>query len=153
MPNKYQGPPEEALALSTYVKLTRATSALYNRLADRSSIEDLTPTQFGVLETLYHLGPLCQHEIGGRLLKSGGNMTMVIDNLEKRDFVRRDRNPEDRREIIVSLTDLGSETIVRIFPNHAEAIRDEMSILTADEQHALGNLCRKLGLKETHPGG
>ena len=75
-------------------------------------------------------------------------MTMVIDNLEKRDLVRRDRNPEDRREIIVSLTDLGAETITRIFPKHARAIQIEMSVLTAAEQRELGRLCRKLGLTE-----
>ena len=55
---------------------------------------------------------------------------------------------EDRREIIVSLTDLGAETIARIFPVHAHAIQVEMSVLTAEEQRELGRLCRKLGLNE-----
>ena len=45
---------------------------------------DLTMGQFGVLEALLHLGPMCQQELGAKLLRSGSNITIVIDNLEKR---------------------------------------------------------------------
>ena len=65
---------------------------------------DLTESQFGTLEALYHLGPLCQGEIGQKILKSSGNMTMVVDNLEKRGLVQRQRSQQDRRQIEVSLT-------------------------------------------------
>ncbi len=44
----------------------------------------LTESQFGVLDSLFHLGPMKQKEIGKKILKSGGNITMVINNLEKR---------------------------------------------------------------------
>ena len=92
MATKYKGTPAEELALNTYIKLTRATSTFETRLAHRDTIDALTHTQFGVLEALYHLGPMCQNEIGAKLLKSGVNITLVIDNLEKRILVRRQRN-------------------------------------------------------------
>jgi MarR family 2-MHQ and catechol resistance regulon transcriptional repressor len=113
----------------------------------------LTVSQFGVLESLYHLGPMCQSDIGAKLLKSSGNITLVIDNLEKRGLVRRERDSDDRRMVIVSLTKKGRELIERIFPGHVAAILEEMSILTPTEQETLGRLCRTLGKQKGKAGG
>jgi MarR family 2-MHQ and catechol resistance regulon transcriptional repressor len=144
-PSRYRGERAERLALSTYLKLTRASESLWNRLAPGLARADLTTSQFGVLEALYHLGPMHQRDLGQRILKSSGNMTLVIDNLEKRGLVRRERSVEDRRFIQVHLTEEGERLIRRVFPGHAEAITRELAVLTQEEQRALGNLCRKLG--------
>jgi MarR family transcriptional regulator, 2-MHQ and catechol-resistance regulon repressor len=144
-PSRYRGDAAERLALSTYLKLTRASETLWNRLAPGLQRQDLTPSQFGVLEALYHLGSMHQCDLGERILKSSGNMTLVIDNLEKRGLVRRERSSEDRRFIQVHLTDPGERLIRRVFPGHAAAITRELAALTQEEQRALGNLCRKLG--------
>ena len=148
MPTKYQGKPQEVLALNTFIKLTRAADSLLGRLNQRGTLGELTPSQFGVLEALYHLGPLCQTELSHKILRSTGNMTMVIDNLEKRRLVRRDRNPEDRRMVQVSLTESGKHLIAQVFPQHLEAIVEEFDVLTSQEQKVLGELCRKLGKKK-----
>jgi MarR family transcriptional regulator, 2-MHQ and catechol-resistance regulon repressor len=147
MPTHYRGTPEEELALNTFIKLNRAIDSLEARIASHKTIETLTVTQFGVLEVLYHLGPLCQNRIGARLLKSSGNMTLVIDNLEKHRLVRRERNPRDRREVTIHLTPAGQELINRIFPLHAAAVTREMGALTPEEQETLGQLCKKLGVQ------
>jgi MarR family transcriptional regulator, 2-MHQ and catechol-resistance regulon repressor len=144
-PSRYRGDRVERLALSTYLKLTRASETLWNRLAPGLQDHDLTPSQFGVLEALHHLGPMHQCDLGARILKSSGNMTLVIDNLEKRGLVRRERSAEDRRFIRVHLTDAGERLIRRVFPVHADAITRRLAVLTQEEQRALGNLCRKLG--------
>jgi len=148
MPTHYSGTPQEVLALDTFIKLTRATNSLMSRLASYNSLEDLTITQFGVLETLLHLGPLSQSEICSKLLKSGGNITLVVDNLEKNGWVKRTVDPEDRRITIVRLTDAGEALIKRIFPQQLQAIVNEMSPLDAEEQAAFGRLCKKLGKRE-----
>ncbi|MFN2196434.1 MAG: MarR family winged helix-turn-helix transcriptional regulator [Anaerolineales bacterium] len=145
MPTHYHGTPQEELALNTFIKLTRANSMLESRLADRCTMQDLTTSQFGVLEVLFHLGPMCQNAIGMKLLKSGGNMSLVIENLEKRSLIHRERDPEDRRRLIVSLTDTGRRMISEIFPGHVAAITSELSVLSPQEQETLGALCRKLG--------
>ena len=145
MPTHYRGKPEEELALNTYIKLTRASSALESRLLARATLEGLTISQFGVLEALYHLGPMCQGTLSQKLLKSTGNMTLVLDNLEKRGLVRRIRMAEDRRMISIEMTDAGRELIARIFPQHVAAITEEMRVLTAEEQAELGRILRKLG--------
>ena len=145
MPTHYQGTPEEVRALDTFIKFRRAANAFEARLFAHQAIEDLTPSQFGILETLYHLGPLCQGEVSSKLLKSTGNVTLVLDNLEKRGLVRRVRDTGDRRMVKIYLTPEGEEMIKRIFPHMVAAVESEFSILTEEEQAQLGNLCRILG--------
>jgi len=145
MPTHFEGPDCQVLALDTMIKLTRATNTLMARLARRSTYGELTESQFGTLETLYHLGPMSQTEICGKLLKSSGNTTLVVDNLEKHGLVQRQRDENDRRVVMVQLTEAGRELIAAVFPAHAAAVSEEMSVLTAEEQHQLGKLCRKLG--------
>ena len=91
---------------------------------------------------------MSQSEIGQKILRSSGNMTMVIDNLEKRRLVKRERSRADRRFLIVHLTEEGRQLISRIFPSHATEIAREFAVLTASEQQTLGKLCKKLGLKD-----
>ncbi len=148
MGTRYLGTQEEVLALDTFIKLVRATESVSNRIHRYLAETDLTVSQFGVLEALFHLGCLYQRELAEKLLKSGGNMTLVIDNLEKRSLVKREREPDDRRCIKVCLTEKGHQLISQIFPSHVAAVVYEMSILTPDEQAELGRLCRKLGKKE-----
>ena len=144
-PSRYRQDRRERLALSTYLKLTRASERLWNRLARGLEREDLTPSQFGALEALYHLGPMCQRDLGERILRTSGNMTMVVGNLERRGLVRRERSAEDHRYNQVHLTVEGERLVRRVFPGHADAITRELAILTQEEQRTLGNLCRKLG--------
>ncbi|HHY56471.1 MAG TPA: MarR family transcriptional regulator [Chloroflexi bacterium] len=151
MPTHFVGTPEEVLALDTFIKLTRANNSLLARIAHRSTHPDLSVSQFGTLEALYHLGSMSQTEICGKLLKSGGNTTLVIDNLEKRGLVQRRRDPEDRRVVMVELTEAGLELIRSIFPRHAQVVAEEMSVLTAEEQRQLGELCKKLGKGNAPP--
>lgn len=149
MPTHYKGTPKQTLALNTFIKLTRGTNSLLARLAQRNTHESLTVSQFGVLEALYHLGPMCQSELGSKMLMSGGNITMIVDNLEKRGLVQRQRDEQDRRFIIVTLTDEGEALIAEVFPVHLDAIVDELSVLSTEEQEDLGRLCRKMGLGST----
>jgi MarR family 2-MHQ and catechol resistance regulon transcriptional repressor len=133
------------LALNTFIKLTRATDSVLSRLAQRKTWGELTASQFGVLETLYHLGPLRQGEICTKQLKSGGNITFVVDNLHKRGLVQRQRDENDRRAVIVYLTQAGKTLIEQLLPGHVADIVEQMDILTSEEQETLGRLCRILG--------
>lgn len=135
-------------ALNAYTKLMRAAESVTARTSRTMSAADLTISQFGVLEALFHKGPLCQRDIATKILKSTGNITMVIDNLERRGLVRRERAVEDRRYFTIHLTDKGEQMITEVFPRVAASIVAEMGVLTETEQEELGRLCRILGLKE-----
>jgi MarR family 2-MHQ and catechol resistance regulon transcriptional repressor len=141
-------------ALSTYIKLIRAAESLSARVNLSLSNYDLTESQFGVLEALHHLGPLSQTALAKKLLKSGGNMTTVIDNLEKNGLVERKRGmvhqnsaKRDRRFFSVHLTSKGKNKINEVLPNQIKLIVDEIGILNADEQKELQRLCKIVGLK------
>lgn len=143
--SSYKGTREEAAALSAYVKLMRAAESVSARIHVHLNEAGLSISQFGVLEALHHLGPQSQADLAKKILKSTGNITMVIDNLEKRGLVTRERDPEDRRYYSIRLTPRGQTLIGSIFPRHASGIVTEMKVLTRKEQETLGNLCRKLG--------
>jgi len=136
----------ETRALKTYVKLMRAAESITTRVHKHLSSAGLTVSQFGVLEAIYHLGPLSQKDLGRKILRSSGNITMVIDNLEKRRLVRRERDSSDRRIFVVHLTGEGQKLICKIFPSHAARITDELRVLDEKDQMMLGNLCKKVGM-------
>lgn len=146
MPTHYPGSPEQIDALNAYIRLTRAVESLSARLLSAEKLEGLTASQLGVLDALHYLGPLAQKDLAGKILKSTGNLSLVIDNLEKRGLARRERGERDRRFVIIHLTETGRALIERVMPRHVADITLLLSSLTADEQQTLGELCKKLGL-------
>ena len=126
----------------------RAANSVTSRLSAKLRGDQLTGSQLGVLEVLLHLGPLHQNAIARKLLMSEGNITMVIDHLERRGLVRRSRDEADRRFITVDLSDEGRTLIRRVFTRHARRIAEEFSILSRGEINALASICRKLGRQE-----
>ena len=134
-------------SLNTYTKLMRAAESVTGRVHRVLAAPKLTISQFGVLEALLHKGPLCQKDIAAKILKSTGNITLVIDNLEKLGLVKRVRDSGDRRYLTVHLTETGAALIAKVFTDVESAIVAEFASLTEDEQKILGSLCKKLGLK------
>lgn len=149
MPTHYQGSEEERLALDVFIKLLRAGDSVAQRTFGSIFESGITPGQFGVLEVLYHQGPLMLSEIAAKHLRSKNNMTVVADNLEKQGLVRRERDSVDRRVIRIHLTDSGRSLVERLLPNHVAAIVRELSILSHAEQKLLNTLLRKLGMPES----
>jgi MarR family transcriptional regulator, 2-MHQ and catechol-resistance regulon repressor len=145
MPTHYRGSTEERAALDAYIKLMRAAESVTARLEPLMRAADLTVGQFGALEALLHLGPLCQRDLGHKLLRSGGNTTVVVGNLARRGLVRRTRRADDRRFVTVTLTDKGRRLIGGMFPSHAQHVVREMRALSPADQAELGRLCRRLG--------
>ncbi len=148
MGTHYKGRADEIRALDAFIKLNRASESLNSRLAALLNKWNLTVSQFGALEALLHLGPMNLSELSQKLLKSGGNITMVADNLEKRGLLVRKRSKTDRRYVKVELTDEGNNLIESIFPQHVTNIVTEMSSLEPEELEDLSRLCKKLGRKE-----
>jgi MarR family transcriptional regulator, 2-MHQ and catechol-resistance regulon repressor len=144
MGTRHRGPTDEINALNAFIKLQRAAESVSVRV-HAALPSDLTVTQFGVLESLHHIGPLCQSELAGKLLKSGGNLTLVVDNLEKAGYVQRERDPADRRFVVVKLTPKGQTFIAGLFPKVVANVTREMASLSSTELFDLGRLCKKIG--------
>lgn len=132
----------------SYIILTRAAESVLNRVNLPLLQDNLSVSQFGVLEALLHLGPMSQKELSKKILKSHGNISVVVDNLEKRELVTRTRGAvEDRRVVIVSLTDAGESLVRGALTGVVERVVGEMGILSYAELHDLAATCRKLGLR------
>ncbi|WP_421617938.1 MarR family winged helix-turn-helix transcriptional regulator [Brevibacillus sp. TJ4] len=125
-------------------------SRAYNWVTAHSSRDirrhGLNPTEFGVLELLYHKGPQPLQQIGEKILISSGNITYVVDKLEKKQLLIRRPCSHDRRMIFAELTEKGMSFLAEIFPSHREAIARAVSGLTAEEKRQAIQLLKKLGL-------
>jgi MarR family 2-MHQ and catechol resistance regulon transcriptional repressor len=148
MGTRYAGTPDEIRAVNAYLKLQRAADSVLARATRHLASANLTLSQYGVLDLLLYVGPLRLGQIAERVLKSEGNVTTVVDNLERAGLVRRERSEKDRRVVTVSLTEEGRRLITEVVPVHIAAIVDAMSILSPVEQEALGQLCRQVGKQE-----
>lgn len=131
------------LALSTFIKLVRCTNSVCTAVHSHFSTE-LSVSQFGILEALYHLGPMSQKDLAQKILKSPGNITTIVNNLEKNQLVKRATDRKDKRLYSIELTGKGQTLITKIFPTHADIVLGRMSLLTEAEQKDLGRLLKKL---------
>lgn len=131
--------------MDTYVKLLRASQSVKARVDGHNCVPDLSESQFGALEAVYHVGPLPQKTIGEKLLISKSNVVGIVDALEACDFVQRQRDADDRRVINVTIQQAGRDYIETTMPIFADAVLEEMKVLSAEEQSELSRLLRKLG--------
>jgi len=140
-------------ALKLWVKLARVHALMLRYSARDISRYGLTQPQFAVIESLGHLGPMKMNALGAKMLVTGGNMTIVVDNLEKAGLVERARCLEDRRATWIRLTEKGDALFREIFPQHAICIAEALSVLTDKESAELSRLLKKfgLGLQEKFP--
>lgn len=126
-------PASQEPAIRAYVKLIRTAESLHARISRGLALEGLTASQFSAMKVLRLHGALPQRDIAKFLLQTGGNITLVVDNLERDGLCQRVRDKEDRRIILVSLTSKGEELFDRIYPGHLDRIRNAMKALSSDE--------------------
>jgi len=148
LPTHYRGTPAEVRALDALIKLARCAATVQERLAAglREDGAGLSPSQFGLLEALLHLGPQEPCDLGPRLLTSRPNVVLLVDQLESRGLVQRTPVEGDRRRVRVHLTAAGRRVAQQVFQKHLARVVSEFSALTAAEQEELGRLCRRLGV-------
>lgn len=133
-------------ALDLYIALSRASQWVLAH-ADRDIRKHgLNRTEFGVLELLYHKGPQPLQQIGSKVLMSSGNITYVVDKLEKKGYARRRVSTEDRRLIYAEVTEAGASFIKQVFPQHATFIEAAVAGLDRQEQKQAIELLKKLGI-------
>ncbi|MBJ6364033.1 MarR family winged helix-turn-helix transcriptional regulator [Paenibacillus sp. GCM10012307] len=137
--------PSTTEALDLFIALSRASQWVIAHADKDIRSKGLNRTEFGVLELLYHKGRQPIQQIGSKVLMSSGNITYVVDKLEKKELVRRQTCAEDRRLIYAEATEQGRKFIEDVFPSHALVIQQAVSGLTAEEQQLVSDLLKKLG--------
>lgn len=108
----------------------------------------LCQSDFGVMEALLHKGPLPVKALGEKVLLTSGSMTAAIDRLERRGWVARGGDPQDRRSRIVRLTPEGRKTVQALFRTHKRDMEQAASRLSRSERLELMRLLRKAGNRQ-----
>ncbi len=86
---------------------------------------NLTPEQYLLIDLLWDEGPLTQQQIANQMQKDKNSITRLIDGLEKKGYVIRETDTEDRRKNLVMVTEMGQakkQEITRIAIDAADNI-------------------------------
>lgn len=132
-------------ATAAVVNLVLTENLVTGELSRRLRRHRLSPATFNVLMILRGAGrPLCPREIGERRLVTRGTVTGLLDSLERQGLVRRTPHPEDRRSLLIEITDKARARLERLLPAHYGGEREMLSCLTAGEKDALVRLLGKI---------
>lgn len=135
---------KEIIRMDAFTSMMKAADNVSSYVHAHLKNGGITVSQFGVLEALNFRGPMCQKDIAEIIRKTTGNMTTVIDNLEKNGLAVRTKDAEDRRYFTVTITQKGRDVLNDSFNEYKKNVSDRMSVLTVDELETFTAICRKL---------
>lgn len=127
-----------------FLVLMQTSKAVQDRMKLEMTKNNLSITEFSVLEVLFSKGKQTIHQIGNSILISSGSMTYVIDRLEQKGLLIRSACPDDRRVIHVTLTDAGKSLMENIMPKHQEWVDNIFSSLNTDESEIFVTLLKRV---------
>ena len=130
------------------IGLSRTVNTIHRNTSKLCIKYNITLSQFGVLEALYHKGDLTVGEIKNLILSSDGTIPIVIKNLEKNNLVKKTISPNDKRCTIVTITESGKDLIEEVYPKNKTMIKEVMDIWTDEEKNELLRLLKKFGGKD-----
>jgi MarR family 2-MHQ and catechol resistance regulon transcriptional repressor len=134
-----------AAALRLWVIMARAHTAVAAHAAADVARHGLTLAEFGILEALYHRGPMLLGEVQKRILVSSGGITFLVDRLVAKELVERRSCASDRRARYAALTPKGVALVAEIFPAHAAVVARAMAGIGTEEQQEAAQLLRDMG--------
>ncbi len=127
--------------------LLRASSSVSSMLKKDMQSYGLNPTEFTVMEVLYNKGAQPIQVIGNKVLLASSSITYVIDQLEKKTYVERKVNENDRRITLVSLTANGQKFMEGVFPQHSKLIQELFGELSQNDIEQLSESLKTIGFK------
>ncbi|WP_214804647.1 MULTISPECIES: MarR family winged helix-turn-helix transcriptional regulator [unclassified Exiguobacterium] len=136
--------------LKALTVMVRAVDVLHEVIKQDVAKFGLNPTDFSVLELLYHKGRQPIQLIGKKVLITSSSITYVINKLEKKNYVVRQACPTDRRVTFAELTTEGRELMDTIFPEHEKAINQVFEGIDPSDIEALINTAKKVGYQAQH---
>jgi DNA-binding MarR family transcriptional regulator len=133
-------------ASEVLLNLARTSSVSLAELDRRhkSAIGNLSLSGWQALAVIEGAGePLPPKVIGERLLLTSGSITSLLDTLERRGFVRREPHPDDRRKLLVNITDEARKLVdLMLAQVHATSIDVMAGISEADRKHLIQTLAK-----------
>jgi DNA-binding MarR family transcriptional regulator len=121
------------------------------RLRDAHTAHNLTPRQFQLLGMLHDQGAMGQSELGLRIDTDPSILVTMLNPLEADDLISRERDPEDRRRHLVTLTLAGRRQLILAARAQREAEDALLAGLDRDQREQLHSLL--VALQESLAGG
>ncbi|MEK5502395.1 MarR family winged helix-turn-helix transcriptional regulator [Bacillus sp. FSL M8-0168] len=141
---------EQEQSLKLFIVLSRAYRSINDHMNKHIHKHGLNPTEFAVLELLYHKGDQPLQQIGDKILLASGSITYVVDKLEQKELIMRRACTTDRRVTYAQITNNGVRLLEQIFPGHAQEIHDMISVLSSEEKEACIEMLKRVGLNAKH---
>lgn len=126
------------------VLIHQSNIILRNIIQKELYVYDITAEQWAILIELYNDEGVNQKELAKRCFKDTAALTRSLDVLEKREIVKREKSPNDRREFLIFLTSNGRELVEKLLPVVIEVRKKITSVLSEEENSMLSSLLQKL---------
>jgi len=104
----------------------------------------LTSSQFDIISTLGNSPGMTFNKLAEKTLTTKGELTGIIDRLEKKGLVRREVPKEDRRSFLAVLTPAGEKVFTETFPAHISHLKQRFDSLSCDELQQIQAALAKL---------
>lgn len=131
--------------LKTIISLFRATDAFSKAIQRDVKAYGLNVTEFGIMEALYHKKQMSIKELLEKVLITNSTMSYVIEQLIKKDFIKKQQSQTDRRSYLLTLSNHGYTLMDSAFKLHKKHMRSILDVLSEEEEQALRAMLKKIG--------
>lgn len=140
---------KDNLSLDLFVVMSKANRAVTVAVEKKIKSLNINPTEFGILEVIYHKGTLPIQQVAEKILISSSRISYAMNQLEEKGLIKRIPCQKDKRVIYAALTQAGQEFMDLVFDQHTQDIERIFSVLSDEEKKTLIKLNKKLGLSLT----
>ena len=126
------------------VKLFRNVNAIEERAMRTEEYKDVTTNDMHVIEAIGMEGAKNMTSVARSLEVTTGTLTIAINSLVKKGYVDRVRSEEDRRVVLISLSEKGRRAYLHHRRFHEQMIESVVEELTEEEQRILAKALAKL---------
>ena len=127
--------------VAIWLRMVRLVNSQNGRLAERLRAHDISLAQFDVIAQIGFTEGLTQRDLAARLLVTEGNVTQLLQKMEKKGLVTRRPEGQCNR---LRLSAAGRRLYSRVVPAQNREIARLFATLTGSEQDALSRLMRKV---------
>lgn len=132
--------------LKPMITLFKAHRSLLEFIKDDIKKYNFDINEFSVFEIIYHKEKVKINEIKENILIANSSLSYILDKLEKRNLIYREKDNKDKRITYVKLTENGLKKANNIFPEHYETLINLFNILTNEEKEILEKITKKIGI-------
>ena len=136
---------EDKKALKSMIILFKAHNALIEYIKKDIEKTSFDLNEFAVFEVIYHKERLTVNEIKEKVLVANSSLTYILDKLEKKEYIKREADKNDKRIKHISLTDKGLTKALDVFPKHYDNLKEIFNTLSEEECKSLNQSLKKIG--------